>query len=105
MNTISVLVQKAEPTIKVKVDKTVDKGDTTKVVVKMTAPDDIKVTGKIKLVIKGTGKSFTAKVVDGKAVFQLPSFTTVGTVTLRAIYLGSDLLLKADKSVNVTVTK
>ena len=47
--------------------------------------------------IKGTGKEFKAKVVDGKAVFDLPKFTKVGTFTLRAAYLGSDLLTKADK--------
>ena len=45
----------------------------------MTAPDGVEVTGKVKLVIKGTGKVFTAKLVDGKAVFELPKFTKVGT--------------------------
>ena len=58
---ISVQVLKAGPKVKVKVDKTVDKGETTKVVVKVNAPDDIKVKGKIKLVIKGTGKTFTGQ--------------------------------------------
>ena len=91
--------------MKVKVDKTITKGDGTKVVVKVTAPDGVEVKGKVKLVIKGTGKEFTAKVVDGKAVFDLPKFTKVGTFTLRAVYLGSDLLTKADKQVDVTVTK
>ena len=104
---ISVLVTKPKPKVKVKVDKTVDKGDKTKVVVKVNAPDDIKVKGKIKLVIKGTGKTFTAKVVDGKAVFKLPAstFTSVGKYTLKGKYLGSDLLQRAGKSVNIEVSK
>ena len=103
---ISVQVLKAGPKVKVKVDKTVDKGETTKVVVKVNAPDDIKVKGKIKLVIKGTGKSFTAKVVDGKAVFELPpKFTSVGKYTLKGKYLGSDLLERGSKSVNIEVSK
>ena len=44
--------------------------------------------------IKGTDKSFTAKVVNGKAVFDLPKFNKAGTFTLRAVYLGSDLLTR-----------
>ena len=71
----------------------------------MSAPDGIEVTGKVKLVIKGTGKSFTAKVVDGKAVFELPKFTKVGTFTLKANYLGSDLLTRDEQEVDITVTK
>ena len=51
--TASVVVTKAEPTVKVKRDKTVQKGDESKVVVKVTAPDDVVVGGKVKLVIKG----------------------------------------------------
>ena len=42
--------------------------------------------------IKGTDKSFKAKVVNGKAVFDLPKFKKAGTFTLRAVYLGNDLL-------------
>ena len=104
-NTIAVLVDKAGPKVKVKVDRDLTKGEGTKAVVKVSAPDGIEVTGKVKLVIKGTGKSFKAKVVDGKAVFDLPKFTKAGTFTLRAVYLGSDLLTRDDKQVDVTVTK
>ena len=86
------------------VDKTITKGTGTKAVVKVTAPDGIKVTGKVKLVIKGTDKKFTAKVVNGKAVFDLPKFKEAGTFTLRAVYQGSDLL-KETKKVKVTVSK
>ena len=69
------------------------------------APDGIEVTGKVKLVIKGTGKSFKAKVVNGKAVFDLPKFTKAGTFTLRAVYLGNDLLTRETRRWTVTVTK
>jgi 5'-nucleotidase len=103
--TVSVQVTKPEPKVKVKRDKTVEKGDKSKVVVKVTAPDDINVGGKVKLVIKGTGKSFTAKVVDGKAVFELPAYTKTGTYTLRVKYLGTNLLESVTKKVNVTVVK
>ena len=91
--------------MKVNVDKTITKGKGTKAVVKVSAPDGIEVTGKVKLVIKGTGKSFKAKVVNGKAVFDLPKFTKAGTFTLRAVYKGSDLLTRGDKQVDVTVSK
>ena len=104
-NTIAVLVDKAGPKVKVKVDRDLTKGEGTKAVVKVSAPDGIEVTGKVKLVIKGTGKSFKAKVVDGKAVFDLPKFTKAGTFTLRAVYLGNDLLTRGEKQVDVTVTK
>ena len=104
-NTIAVQVDKAGPKVKVKVDRDLTKGEGTKAVVKVSAPDGIEVTGKVKLVIKGTGKSFKAKVVNGRAVFELPKFTKAGTFTLRAVYLGSDLLTRGEKKVNVTVTK
>ena len=73
--------------------------------VKVTAPDGVKVKGKVKLVIKGTGKEFTVKLEDGKAVFKLPAFSSVGDFTLKANYLGSPLLKKDNKSVKVEVTK
>ena len=38
-------------------------------------------------------------------MFELPKFTKAGTFTLRAVYLGSDLLTKETKKVNVTVSK
>ena len=104
-NTIAVEVTKANPKVKLNVDKTITKGKGTKAVVKVTAPDGIQVTGKVKLVIKGTDKEFTAKVVNGKAVFNLPKFKKAGTFTLRAVYKGSDLLTKETKKVNVTVSK
>jgi 5'-nucleotidase len=103
--TVSVQVTKPEPKVKVKRDKTVEKGDKSKVVVKVTAPDDIEVGGKVKLVIMGTGKSFTAKVVDGKAVFELPAYAKTGTYTLQVKYLGTKLLDSVTKKVNVTVVK
>ena len=55
--------------------------------------------------IKGTDQVFKAKVVNGKAVFDLPKFTKVGTFTLRAVYLGSDLLTREVDKVKVTVSK
>ena len=48
-NTIAVLVNKAGPKVKVKVDGTLTKGEGTKAVVKVSAPDGIEVTGKVKL--------------------------------------------------------
>ena len=99
-NTIAVEVTKANPKVKLNVDKTITKGKGTKAVVKVTAPDGIEVTGKVKLVIKGTDKKFTAKVVNGKAVFDLPKFKKAGTFTLRAVYQGSDLLTKETKKVD-----
>ena len=103
--TTSVLVTKAGPKVKLKVDKTITKGKGTKAVVRVTAPDGVEVTGKVKLVIKGTGKEFKAKVVNGKAVFDLPKFTKAGTFTLRAVYLGSDLLTREVDKVDVKVSK
>jgi hypothetical protein len=38
-------------------------------------------------------------------VFDLPKFTKTGTFTLRAVYLGNDLLTRGEKQVEVTVTK
>ena len=90
--TVDVRVLKAKPKVKVKVDDTVDKAGGDEVVVRVTAPDGIKVTGKVKLIIKGTGKSVTVKLVKGKAVIELPKIGQVGTFTLKAKYLGSDLL-------------
>ena len=94
-----VRVLKARPKVKVKVDKTIDKSEGGKVVVRVIAPDDIKARGKVKLVVKGTGKSVTGKLVDGKVVFDLPELGSVGDYTLKAKYRGSPLLKKASKSV------
>ncbi len=102
---VVVLVTKAGPKVKVKVDRTITKGDGTKAVVKVTAPDGIVVSGKVKLVVKGTDTVLKAEVVAGKAVFKLPKFTKAGGVTLRAVYLGSDLLDRVVKKVTLTVTK
>ncbi len=103
--TASVRVLKAKPKVKVKVADSVDKAGGDKVVVRVTAPDDVSVTGKVKLVVKGTGKSITVKLVKGKAVFEMPKISQVGTYTLKAKYLGSDLLTRAGKAVKVDVTK
>ena len=102
---VAVLVTKAGPKVKVKVRRTVHKGHGTRAVVKVIAPDGIEVTGKVKLKIKGTHTVLKAKLVRGKAVFDLPKFTKAGKVTLRAVYLGSDLLNKVSKKVSITVTK
>ena len=102
--TVDVRVLKAKPKVKVKVDDTVDKAGGDEVVVRVTAPDGIKVTGKVKLIIKGTGKSVTVKLVKGKAVIELPKIGKVGTFTLKAKYLGSDLLTREGKNVKVDVT-
>jgi hypothetical protein len=99
-----VRVLKAKPHVKVKVDDTVDKAGGDKVVVRVTAPDDIKVRGKVKLIVGGTGKSVTVKLVKGKAVIELPKIGQVGTFTLKAKYLGSALLARAGKNVEVDVT-
>ena len=97
-------MKKAKPKVKVKVGDTVDKHGGDKVVVRVTAPDDIKVRGKVKLIIKGTGKSVTVKLVKGKAVFELPKIGRVGRFTLKAKYLGSALLTREGKNVKVDVT-
>jgi hypothetical protein len=102
--TVDVRVLKAKPHVKVKVDDTVDKAGGDKVVVRVTAPDDIKVRGKVKLIVGGTGKSVTVKLVKGKAVIELPKIGQVGTFTLKAKYLGSALLARAGKNVEVDVT-
>lgn len=102
--TVDVRVLKAKPQVKVKVDDTVDKAGGDEVVVRVTAPDDIKVTGKVKLIIKGTGKSVTVKLVKGKAVIELPKIGKVGTFTFKAKYLGSALLTREGKNVKVDVT-
>ena len=47
----------------------------------MTAPDDIKVKGKVELIVKGTGKSVTGKLVDGKVVLKLPKLSKAWTPT------------------------
>ena len=104
-NNVAVLVNKAGPKVKVKVDKTLIEGNGTTAVVKVSAPDGVEVTGKVKFVIKGTGESFKAKVVNGRAVFELPKFTKAGSFTLRAAYPGSDLLTRESKLVDVTVTR
>jgi 5'-nucleotidase len=102
--TVDVKVKKAKPKVKVKVADSVDKAGGDKVVVRVTAPDGITVRGKVKLVIKGTGKSVTVKLVKGKAVIELPKIGQVGTFTLKAKYLGSALLTRAGKNVKVDVT-
>jgi 5'-nucleotidase len=102
--TVDVRVLKAKPKVSVKVDDTVSKLGGDEVVVRVTAPDDIKVRGLVKLVIKDTGKSVTVKLVKGKAVIVLPKIGKVGTFTLKAKYLGSSLLAKAGKNVKVDVT-
>ena len=48
--------------------------------------------------IKGTDKEFTAKVVNGKAVFDLPKFKQGRHLHPSGRLLGSDLLTKADKT-------
>jgi 5'-nucleotidase len=103
--TVKARVLKAKPKVKIKVDDTVDKAGGDKVVVKVTAPDKIKVRGKVTLVIKGTGKSITVKLKKGRAVFELPKIAEVGTYTLKAKYSGSPLLTRKSKSVKVEVVK
>ena len=103
--TATVKVTKPKPKVKIKVDDKIEKSEGGKVTVRVTAPDDIKVKGKVELIVKGTGKSVTGKLVDGKVVLKLPKLSSVDTYTLKAIYLGSALLAKANKSVKFELVK
>jgi hypothetical protein len=103
--TATVEVTKATPKVVVKTDKTIKKGDKAKVVVKVTADDSVPVRGRVKLVIKGTDQEYVVKVEDGKAVFKLSAFTKTGDYTLRVRYLGTPLLEKVTKKLDITVKK
>ncbi len=104
-STVDARVLKAKPKVKLKVADQVSKHGGDKVVIKVSAANGVKVTGKVKLVIKGTGKSIKVKLVKGKAVFEMPKIGKVGTYTLKAKYLGSKLLKRAADSQKVDVTK
>ncbi|MEO6510260.1 MAG: 5'-nucleotidase C-terminal domain-containing protein, partial [Nocardioides sp.] len=103
--TVTAKVLKAKPKVRVKVADAVSKAGGDKVKVVVTAANGVKVSGKVKLVIKGTGRSITVKLVKGKAVFEMPKIANVGTYKLKAKYLGSKLLTRGSDSQRVDVTK
>jgi hypothetical protein len=86
--TATVEVTKAEPHVKVKRDKTVQKGDESKVVVKVTAPDGVSVAARSSC---GQGRG---QVVHGQGRrrqggVRAASFHQDRHYTLRVKYLGS----------------
>jgi 5'-nucleotidase len=103
--TVTFKVRKATPKVKLKVADEVSKLGGDKVVVRVTAANGVPVTGKVKLTIMKTGKEITVKLVKGKATFELPKISTVGTYTLKAKYLGSRLLNKVADREKVDVVK
>jgi large repetitive protein len=85
-------VLKAKPTARLRLADTIDKSVGGKARVRVTAPDDIAVRGRVRVTVMGTGKSVVGRLVDGKVVLTLPKFTSVGNFRIKARYLGSSLL-------------
>ncbi len=103
--TATVQVTKPKPKVKIKVDDKIEKSEGGKVTVRGDRAGRHQGQGKVELIVKGTGKSVTGKLVDGKVVLKLPKLSSVDTYTLKAIYLGSALLAKANKSVKFELVK
>ena len=85
--TASLLVSKAKPTVKAKTKpkKVVVKKTRVKVVVKVAA-EGYTPTGKVK--IRVAGKTYRARVVDGKAVIKLKAFKRPGKYKAKVSYAG-----------------
>ncbi|MBC7631766.1 GDSL-type esterase/lipase family protein [Aeromicrobium sp.] len=102
--TVKMVVRKVTPSMKVQAPKTIERGTRATVRVAHTAPDDVPVTGKVKLTIKG-GKTLTRVVINGKVVFKLPKANNAGKLRLEVAYLGSDLATKLTKYITITVKR
>ncbi|HEV2796306.1 MAG TPA: LamG-like jellyroll fold domain-containing protein, partial [Nocardioides sp.] len=99
-STVRVQVDKAVPTMEVTAAKAA--GGKATVTVALTAPNAVLVEGQVRIEIDG-GATMTATVADGTAVFALPKAPKGGQLTLRASYLGSDLVQQATARVTVRV--
>jgi hypothetical protein len=100
-----ITVLKPAPQVKVNVPDTVDKSEGAKARVRVVAPNDIPVTGRVTLTIMGTSRSASGRLVDGKVVLTLPKLTTVGKTSLKVKYLGSALLHSKATTVTIMVVK
>lgn len=92
----------SEVALTVKPGTKVQKGDTARIIARVTGPEGIAVTGTV--TFTSGGKSAEVEVVDGKAVWKT-SWNKVGQKTVTATYSGNDELEGSSDSVVVRVVK
>jgi 5'-nucleotidase len=99
---VSVVVVKAEATVTAKVKpKRVVAGKTRARVVVTVAAEGYVPTGRVKVLV--AGKTYRAKLVDGKAVIKLKEFTKPRTYKAKVSYLGDDTTESARTTVKIKV--
>jgi hypothetical protein len=102
---VTFTVDKAKPTVRLRVASTIDKSEGGKATIRVVAPNDIPVQGRARLTVMGTGKTVTGRLVAGKVVLKLPRLSSVGTYRVKAKYLGSSLLMTANRIKQITVVR
>jgi len=103
-STVTVTVRRATATIKVQAPGAVKKGARATVRVIVTAPDQVPVTGKVTVKLRG-GATLTGTLSGGKVTFRLPRATRPGNLKITATYAGSDLVSKAVRTSTIRVRK
>jgi VCBS repeat-containing protein len=96
---VRVVVEKVVPTMEISATKAAR--NRAVVQVSLTAPDDVPVTGQVRLAVQG-GQTYLGTVQNGRARFEVPR-PRRGDLTLTVSYLGSDLVLPAETRVTVRV--
>lgn len=101
-STVEVVVDKVVPTMEITASRT--PGNQARVTVRLTASDDVPVTGEVRVTIEG-GETLTSTISDGRAVFDLARAPKGGELTLTSAYLGSDLAEKATTKVTIRLQR
>nr|WP_232523476.1 LamG-like jellyroll fold domain-containing protein [Nocardioides sp. MAH-18] len=102
--TTVVTVRKASPTITVQGPASVRTGTRAVVRVTVTAPDQVAVTGKVTIRVRGGG-TLTGTLRGGKVTFRLPKATRPGRLKITATYEGSALVSKAVRTDTIRVRR
>ena len=96
---VQVVVEKVVPTMAVSATKV--SGNQARIVVQLSAANDVPVTGEVRVGVEGS--TLVATVSNGQAVFIWPRIPKGGRLALTATYAGSDLAsaVTADFTVRV----
>ncbi|UMG94321.1 LamG-like jellyroll fold domain-containing protein [Nocardioides sp. TF02-7] len=100
--TVALTVQKVAPKLRVQAPKAIKRGKKATVKVALTAPNQVRVAGKVRITVNG--KKAVRVLKAGKVTVKLPK-AKAGKIRVKVVYTGSKHVKKASKTVVIKVKR
>jgi VCBS repeat-containing protein len=102
--TVTVVVHKVVPRMNLHAPEEVQVGDRPTLKVVLAADAGLTVTGRIEVTVDG-GKPSSVKLTDERVVVKLPKAARAGTMEVKVVYLGSDMLARVADTISIRVIR